>query len=101
MKLLDPIYFQMFPTVARYIKKVQRERVLFWIGLAFSAFIMGRDLLRAYQEGVATAHMIELPARINNLEVACQRDYPKRSLVTKPQAQVITQQLEDARAKRP
>jgi hypothetical protein len=79
----------MFPTLA-----AQEDRMWWWraaciIGIILSAYIVGRDLLRAYQEGVATTHMIELPARVNNLEVACQRDYPGRSIVTKAQAQVI------------
>jgi hypothetical protein len=62
-----------------------------------SVYVLGRDVLRAYQEGVATTHMLEMPARVNNLEVACQRDYPGRSIVTKAQAQVIVTPEEKAR----
>ena len=86
---LDPLYLQMFPTVARYLKRARRERILVVMAGVLSAYVLGRDVLRAYQEGVATTHMLEMPARVNNLEVACQRDYPRRTIVTKAQAQVI------------
>ena len=94
---LDPLYLQMFPTVARYLKRARRERILVIMAGVLSLYIVGRDLLRAYQEGVATTHMIELPARVNNLEIACQREYPGRSIVTKAQARVIVTQRERER----
>jgi hypothetical protein len=87
----------MFPTLA-----AQEDRMWWWrgvciVGIILSAYVLGRDVLRAYQEGVATTHMIELPARVNNLEVACQRDYPRRTIVTKAQARVIVTQRERER----
>ena len=97
MKPLDEISRRMFPTLA-----AQEDRMWWWrgvciVGIILSAYVLGRDVLRAYQEGVATTHMLEMPARVNNLEVACQRDYPRRTIVTKAQARVIVTQRERER----
>jgi hypothetical protein len=54
-----------------------------------SVYVLGRDMLSAYQGRVATENMHDMVGRINNLETVCQKDYPGRSIVTKAQAQVI------------
>lgn len=94
---LDPIYARLFPTLARYAHQVRRRELLALAGLALSGYVLGRDLLSAYQGRVATEHMMGIVGRINNLEETCQKDYPRRLTVTKAAAQVLTQQREDAR----
>ena len=98
---LDPLYLQMFPTVARYLKRARRERILVVMAGVLSAYVLGRDLLSAYQGRVATENMHDMVGRINNLETVCQKEYPSRTLVTKAQAAVSARQSEEERGGRP
>lgn len=97
MKPLDSVSARMFPSLAAYAKKVRRRELLALVCIAISAYVLGRDALSAYRERVATEHMLAVVMRVNNLESACQKDYPKRSLVTKAQAAVIVAQREKER----
>lgn len=100
MSVLDPIHRRLFPSLARYETRLRRRSILALIGLAVSAWIIGRDMLSAYQGRVATEHMLAVMARVDNLEGQCQREFPQRLTITKAQAQVLTQQREDARRDR-
>jgi len=86
MKPLDDITCRMFPTLARYARKVRRREIVALIGIALSAYVLGRDLLSAYQGRVATQNMQAMVGRVNNLETVCQKEYPKRFTVTKAEA---------------
>lgn len=97
MPPLDPVHARLFPSLARYARTVRRRELLALTGLALSGYVLGRDLLSAYQGRVATEHMLAIVGRVNELESACQREYPRRLTVTKAAAQVLTQQREDAR----
>lgn len=97
MKPLDDITARMFPTLARYCRTVRRRELLALAGIALSGYVLGRDMLSAYQGRVATEHMMGMLGRINSLEETCQKDFPKRLTMTKGAAQVIVQQKEDAR----
>lgn len=97
MKPLDDITARMFPTLARYARTVRRRELLALAGIVLSGYVLGRDLLSAYQGRVATEHMMGMLGRINSLEDTCQQTYPQRLTVTKAAAQVLTRQREDAR----
>jgi hypothetical protein len=45
--------------------------------------------------------MHDMVGRINNLETACQKEYPRRTLVTKAQAAVSARQSEEERGGKP
>lgn len=101
MKSLDEISRRMFPTLA-----AQEDRMWWWrgvciVGIILSAYVLGRDLLSAYQGRVATENMHDMVGRINNLETVCQKEYPSRTLVTKAQAAVSARQSEEERGGRP
>ena len=66
-----------------------------------AVYVLGRDLLSAYQGRVATENMHDMVRRVNNLEAACQREYPSRAKITKAQAQVSAQRSEDERGGKP
>lgn len=97
MKKLDDVTLRCFPSLAAYIREVRRRELLALVGLVLSAYVIGRDALSAYQGRVATENMLGVIGRVNNLEETCQKDYPKRLTMTKPQAQVIAQRKEDER----
>lgn len=97
MKQLDDITARMFPTLAKYARTVRRRELLALTGIVLSGYVLGRDLLSAYQGRVATEHMMGMVGRVNNLEETCQKDFPKRLTMTKGAAQVIVQRNEDAR----
>lgn len=96
---LDPVTARCFPSLARYARKVRRREILALVGIVLSGYIVGRDVLSAYQGRVATEHMLGMMGRVNSLEAACQRDYPRRLTMTKAAAQVTVQRKEDARRK--
>lgn len=88
MKPLDPVTARCFPSLARYVRKVRRRDRLAFVGIVLSAYVLGRDLLSAYQGRVATQNMSAMVGRVNDLEGKCQKEYPKRLTLTKAQAQV-------------
>ena len=97
MNPLDDVTRRLFPTLARYARTVRRRERLALAGLVLSAYIIGRDVLSAYQGRVATEHMLAMVGRVNELEGVCQREYPKRLTITKAAAQVLTQRKEDVK----
>ena len=97
MKPLDEITQRMFPTLAAYARRVRRRELLAMAGITLSAYVLGRDVLRAYREGIATENMLSMVTRVNEIEEQCQRERPKRLIMTKAQAQISVQKLEDAR----
>ena len=97
MTPLDPISARMFPTLAAYARKVRRRELLAMAGITLSAYVLGRDVLRAYREGIATENMLSMVTRVNEIEEQCQRERPKRLIMTKAQAQISAQKREDAR----
>jgi hypothetical protein len=88
MKALDPITVRLFPTLAAYTRKVRRRELLALIGITLSAYLLGRDLLSAYQSRAATENMTAMVGRVNSLETTCQKEHPKRFVTTKAQAAV-------------
>lgn len=97
MKPLDEVTQRMFPTLAAYARRVRRRELLAMAGITLSAYVLGRDVLRAYREGIATENMLSMVTRVNEIEAQCQRDNPRRFTITKAAAQVSVQKLEDAR----
>ena len=97
MTPLDPISARMFPTLAAYARKVRRRELLAMAGITLSAYVLGRDVLRAYREGIATENMLSMVTRVNEIEEQCQRESPRKFVLTKAAAQVHVQKLEDAR----
>ena len=98
---LDAVSARLFPSLAAYARKVRRRELLALVGIILSAYVLGRDLLSAYQGRVATENMHDMVGRINNLETACQKEYPKRAIVTKAQAAVSARQSEEERGGKP
>ena len=97
MKPLDAVSARLFPSLAAYARKVRRRELLAMAGITLSAYVLGRDVLRAYREGIATENMLSMVTRVNEIEAQCQRDNPRRFTITKAAAQVSVQKLEDAR----
>ena len=85
MTSLDPVTQRMFPTLARYARKVHRRELLALVGITLSAYVLGRDALSAYQGRVATENMLAMVTRVNEIEAQCQKEYPKRFSLTKAQ----------------
>ena len=83
MKSLDPITQRMFPTLAAYAHKVRRRELVALVGITLSVYVLGRDLLSAYQSRVAAENMSAMVGRVNNLETTCQKEHPKRFVATK------------------
>ena len=94
MTPLDDVTQRLFPTLAAYARKVRRREILALIGTTLSAYIIGRDLLSAYQGRVATQSMQAMVGRVNSLEATCQKAYPGRLKVTKVQAWNAARQKE-------
>lgn len=86
MKPLDEITARMFPTLAKCERQMRRRILSTTILSILAVYVLGRDLLSAYQGRVATQNMLATVTRINALEEKCQRDYPKRLVMTKAQA---------------
>lgn len=86
MKPLDDVTRRLFPSLARYARQVRRRELLALVGITLSAYVIGRDLLSAYQGRVATQNMGAMVVRVNNLEENCQKALPERFKVTKYQA---------------
>lgn len=64
-----------------------RRRILIATLLSILAiYVLGRDMLSAYQGRVATQNMSAIVGRVNDLEEKCQREYPKRLITTRAQA---------------
>ena len=97
MKPLDEVTQRMFPRLAAYARRVRRRELLAMAGITLSAYVLGRDVLRAYREGIATENMLSMVTRVNEIEAQCQRERPKRLIMTKAQAQISAQKREDAR----
>jgi hypothetical protein len=87
MKPLDPVEARLFPTLAAYARKARRRSILALIGLTLSVYIIGRDVLSAYQGRVATENMQAVVRRVNDLEAHCQKTSPSQFITTKTQAQ--------------
>ena len=101
MKSLDPLQARLFPTLAAYARDLRRREILAFIGVALSAYIIGRDLLSAYQGRIATENMLAVVTRVNELESQCQQAYPKKFTVSKSLAQVIVQRHADGKEREP
>ena len=97
MKPLDPIACRLFPSLAAYARKVRRRELLAFVGITVSVYVLGRDLLSAYQGRVATENMLAMVTRVNQIEGQCQRTYPKRFLTTRGEAAAIIGQQEKER----
>lgn len=93
MKRLDPVTAQMFPTVAAHERRARRFMVAALICIVVSAFIIGRDVLSAYQLRVAQENMSAMVGRVAALEDQYQRDHPGLR-VTKAHAQTIVAKIE-------
>jgi hypothetical protein len=89
LKGLDPVSARLFPSLAAYARKVRRRELLALMGLALSAYIIGRDALSAYQGRVATENMLAMVTRVNLIENQCKKEYPKRFLTTRGEAAAI------------
>ena len=99
MKPLDAVSSRLFPTLAAYARKVRKREILALVGIALSAYIIGRDMLSAYQGRIATENMLAVVTRVNELESQCQQAYPKRFNVSKALAQVLVQRHADGKGK--
>jgi len=97
MTPLDAVSARLFPSLAAYARKVRRRELLAMAGITLSAYVLGRDVLRAYREGIATENMLSMVTRVNEIEEQCQRERPKRLIMTKAQAQISAQKREDLR----
>ena len=97
MKPLDEVTQRMFPTLAAYARRVRRRELLAMAGITLSAYVLGRDVLRAYREGIATENMLSMVTRVNEIEGQCQRESPRKFVLTKAQAQVSAQTKENER----
>lgn len=94
MKPLDPVSRHMFPTLAATEDRMWWWRAVYIIGIILSAYILGRDLLSAYQSRVATENMQAMVGRVNTLETTCQKEHPKRFVATKNDAWNATREKE-------
>ena len=101
MKPLDPITCRLFPSLASYVRKVRRRELLAMAGITLSAYVLGRDVLRAYREGIATENMLSMVTRVNEIEAQCQRESPRKFVLTKAAAQVHVQKREEERRGEP
>ena len=97
MKPLDDITQRLFPTLAAYARKVRRRELIAMVGIVLSAYVLGRDMLRAYRDGVATENMLAMVTRVNEIEQQCQQESPRKFVLTKAAAQVGAQKREDGR----
>jgi len=86
MRPLDPVEARLFPSLAKYARKVRRRGLLALIGIALSAYVLGRDVLSAYQGRVAASLMLACLPRQQALETQYQRDHVKSLTVSKAQA---------------
>lgn len=86
MKPLDEVSARMFPTLDRYARQVRRRSIFALIALTVSAYIIGRDVLSAYQMRVARENMATMVSHVAALEDQYQRDHPALR-VSKAQAQ--------------
>ena len=97
MKPLDPISSRMFPTLAAYARKVRRRELLALVAIVLSAYVLGRDMLSAYQGRVAAENMLAVVTRVNEIEAQCQQAQPRRFVLTKAAAQVGAAKKEEER----
>jgi len=101
MKPLDEITRRMFPTLA-----AQEDRMWWWrgvciVGIILSAYVLGRDVLSAYQGRVATENMSAMVGRVNHMEEMCQKEYPARLKTTKVQAWNDARERDKGKEERP
>lgn len=83
---LDDVTRRCFPTLAACENRMRR-RILFATLLSILAvYVLGRDLLSAYQGRVATQNMTAMVGRVNEWEEKCQKASPEKFRVTKFQA---------------
>lgn len=73
---LDPVTARLFPTLAAYARKVRRREIIALVGIALSLYIIGRDVLSAYQLRVAKENMSAMVGHVAALEDQYQRDHP-------------------------
>jgi len=99
MKPLDPIQERLFPSLATYVRRVRWEEAIALILTVLSAYIIGRDILSAYQSRVATENMLAVVTRVNEIEAQCQKEYTRRFVITKAAAQVSAAKREEERRK--
>ena len=101
MKPLDDITKRLFPSLAAYAHKVRRRELLAMVLSVLAVYVIGRDMLRAYRDGVATENMLAVVARVNEIEQQCQQERPRKFILTKAAVQVGAQKREEERRNQP
>ena len=97
MRPLDPVTARLFPTFAAYVRWVRRLALVCSHLLLFLAGVAITFLFLGYHQHIATENQGQLIGRVAVLEAQCQRDFPRKFVLTKAAAQVSVQKREEER----
>lgn len=86
MKILDDVTARMFPTLARYARKVERKGRLLGYGFAFLLGVAATVAFAGYHLHVATVNLQAWGPRVAVIEAQYERDHKGALTVTKVQA---------------